>query len=116
MLGLTGAGVAVAGAGAVSGYVAGTSSPSPGMTPAEQVIPFRNTHQAGIVTPQQDRLHFAALDLTTGDPATVQRVLRNWTSMAERLSRGEETAENGVQPRNPEAPPADTGEAADLPA
>jgi deferrochelatase/peroxidase EfeB len=116
MLGLTGAGVAVAGAGAVSGYVAGTSSPSPGAAPGEQVIPFRNTYQAGIVTPQQDRLHFAALDLTTGDPATVQRVLRNWTSMAERLTRGEETAENGVQPLNPEAPPADTGEAADLPA
>jgi deferrochelatase/peroxidase EfeB len=116
MLGLTGAGVAVAGVGAVSGYVAGASSPPQGVVPPERVVPFRGAYQAGITTPQQDRLHFAALDLTTTNPASVQRVLRNWTAMAERLAAGAETTENGVHPRNPEAPPADTGEASDLPA
>ena len=31
--------------------------------------PFHGAHQAGIVTPAQDRLHFAAFDVTTA-PAT----------------------------------------------
>jgi deferrochelatase/peroxidase EfeB len=112
---LTGAGAALAGVGAVSGYVAGTSTPPEVRAARERIVPFRDTHQAGIITPQQNFLNFAALDLTTTNPASVQRVLRNWTAIAERMTRGEQTAENGVQPRNPEAPPADTGEVVDIP-
>src|SRR4051812_42736783 len=115
MLGLTGAGAALAGVGAVSGYVAGTSTPPEVRAARANIVPFRDVHQAGITTPQQNFLHFAALDLTTTNASSVQRVLRNWTTIAERMTRGEETAENGVHPLNPEAPPADTGEVLDIP-
>ena len=33
------------------------------------VVPFYGDHQAGITTPQQERLMFAALDVTTTDAA-----------------------------------------------
>ncbi|SDG18213.1 deferrochelatase/peroxidase EfeB [Pseudonocardia oroxyli] len=112
MLGYAGAGVALAGAGAAIGYGVGSSGPAP--TPG--VVPFRDVHQAGIITPAQDRLHFVALDLTTTDRAEVQRMLQKWTAAAERMTQGEETTENGAVGLNKYAPPADTGEALGLPA
>ena len=65
LLGWTGAGVALAGVGAAAGYAVGTPAAEP--APAG-VVPFRGMHQAGIITPAQDRLHFVALDLTTDRP------------------------------------------------
>jgi deferrochelatase/peroxidase EfeB len=44
---------------------------------------FPGAHQAGIVTPAQDRLHFATFDLTGGDRAEVISARRNWTAAAE---------------------------------
>jgi deferrochelatase/peroxidase EfeB len=114
LLGWTGAGAAVAGVGAVSGYAVGTSSPPP--PPRDDVVPFRDSHQAGIVTPAQNHLYFSALDLTSTSRADVQRMLAHWTQAAERMTAGKETADNGALPLNPEAPPDDTGEALDLPA
>jgi deferrochelatase/peroxidase EfeB len=113
LLGYTGAGVALAGAGAAIGYAAGSSG-SP--APAGGVVPFRDTHQAGIVTPAQDRLHFVSLDLTRTDRAEVQRMLQKWTTAAERMTLGQETTDNGAVGLNKYAPPADTGEALGLPA
>jgi deferrochelatase/peroxidase EfeB len=112
LLGWTGAGAAVAGVGAVSGYAARGSAAGP---PADDVVAFRDTYQAGIATPAQNNLYFAALDLTTTSRARVQRMLAQWTQAAERMTTGRETAENGALPLNPDAPPADTGEALDLP-
>jgi deferrochelatase/peroxidase EfeB len=112
LLGWTGAGAAVAGVGAVSGYALGAAGPAAPVV--DDVVPFRGAHQAGITTPSQNDLYFAALDLTSTSRARVQRMLTQWTTAAERMTQGRETAENGVQPLNPEAPPADTGEAADL--
>ncbi len=114
LLGWTGAGAAVAGVGAVSGYALGRPD-APGASPGQDVVAFRGTHQAGIVTPSQNELYFTALDLTSTGKATVQRMLSQWTVATERLTRGLETAENGALPHNPEAPPADTGETLDLP-
>jgi deferrochelatase/peroxidase EfeB len=114
LLGWTGAGAAVAGVGAVSGYALGRSdatAPQPG----HDIVEFRGTHQAGIVTPSQDELYFTALDLTSTGRATVQRMLSQWTVAAERMTRGLETAENGALPRDRETAPADTGEALELP-
>ena len=74
LFGLAGAGVALAGVGAAAGYAVSESQSSD-----DGVVPFRDTHQAGIVTPAQDRLHFVALDLTTTDKAAVQDLLRRWT-------------------------------------
>ena len=114
LLGWTGAGAAVAGVGAVSGYALGRPD-APVASPGQDVVDFRGTHQAGIVTPSQNELYFTALDLTSTGKATVQRMLSQWTTAAERLTRGLETAENGALPHNPEAPPTDTGEALELP-
>ena len=88
----------------------------PGRVAGADAVPFRGTHQAGIVTPAQDRLHFVALDLTSTGKATVQRD-------AEPVDHGRRADDAGAsRPRrtapcrcNPEAPPADTGEALDLP-
>src|SRR4051794_41412690 len=111
LLGWTGAGVAVAGVGAVSGYAAGTSGAPPEPQPGRDVVPFRDTYQAGITTPAQNHLYFSALDLTSTSRPAVQRLLARWTEAAERMTAGKETADDGALPLNPEAPPADTGEA-----
>ncbi|MCW0211986.1 MAG: iron uptake transporter deferrochelatase/peroxidase subunit [Pseudonocardia sp.] len=114
LLGFAGAGVALAGAGAGIGFAAGASS---GGEPARDgVVPFRGRHQAGIVTPAQDRMHFVSLDLTSTDRAEVQRLFQKWTAAAERMTAGLETSENGAVGLNPYSPPADTGEALGLPA
>ena len=73
---------------------------------------FRGAHQAGIATAAQDRLCFAAFDVSeTTDRATLARLLRDWTAAAEAMTRGD-----GVPGSNSDlaAPPSDTGEAAGL--
>ncbi|WP_433801791.1 iron uptake transporter deferrochelatase/peroxidase subunit [Actinomycetospora sp. CA-084318] len=117
LLGAAGAGTALVGAGVAGGYLAGSSAePGP---PEQAVVPFRGVHQAGIVTPAQDRLHFVALDVTATGPILRQAVvalLKRWTTAAERMTAGAEAAPGGAVNRNPAAPPSDTGEALDLPA
>jgi deferrochelatase/peroxidase EfeB len=113
LLGWTGAGVALAGVGAA----AACSAAAPDRAPAaDGVVPFRGQHQAGIVTPAQDRMHFVALDLTGSDRDQLRRLLQKWTAEAERMTAGAETAPGGATGGNPAAPPADTGEALGLPA
>lgn len=111
LFGLTGAGVALAGAGVAAGY--GLSGD--GSAAGDGAVAFRGAHQAGIVTPAQDRLHFVALDLTTTDRAAVRDLLARWTASAERMTAGRETAEGGALPGNRYTAPADTGEALGLP-
>ena len=74
-------------------------------------VAFHGEHQAGILTPQQDHLHFAAFDLVTGNRDDLRELLRVWTVTAARLTQGLPAA-----PTEPTslAPPADTGEAAGL--
>ena len=100
LLGWTGAGAALAGAGAVAGFAAGESASEgaagSGTDPAGQVVPFRGPYQAGIVTPAQDRLHFVALDLTTTDRRAVISLLQRWTTAAERMTAGAEAAPGGA--------------------
>ena len=40
-----------------------------GGAPGATSVPFHGEHQAGIVTPAQDRLHFAAFDVITTEPS-----------------------------------------------
>ena len=108
LLGWAGAGAALAGA--------GTACAAPEPPGPTGVVPFRGPYQAGVVTPAQDRLHFVALDLTTGDRERVRALLQKWTVAAERMTLGAETAPGGAVGGNPFAPPADTGEALGLPA
>jgi len=77
------------------------------------VVAFRGTHQAGIVTPAQDRLAFAAFDLTSNSKADLLSMLSTWTAAAEAMTLGKQVP-GGAS--NLAAPPADTGEAVGLPA
>ena len=77
------------------------------------VVAFRGAHQAGIDTPAQDRLAFAAFDVVTKSRAELSSMLQAWTAAAEAMTEGKQVP-GGAS--NPAAPPADTGEALGLPA
>jgi deferrochelatase/peroxidase EfeB len=111
MLGWTSA--AVAGAAGIAGIAA--SAPRTSADQPPDTVDFHGEHQAGIITPAQERMHFAALDVTTDRRADLNDLLREWTRAAERMCLGAETAEGGALGGHPQAPPADTGEALDLP-
>lgn len=112
LFGLAGAGAAVAGVGVVAGR---ETSPRAEVVPvASTTVPFRGEHQAGIVTPAQDRLHFAAFDVVTSSRDELVAVLKEWTLAAERMVAGQETVDGGATDGGRYAPPEDTGEALDL--
>ena len=54
---------------------------------------FYGEKQAGITTPQQDHLHFAAFDLTTQDRNEVASLLRIWTVAAAAMTSGKPIGE-----------------------
>ncbi|OBF25947.1 peroxidase [Mycobacterium sp. ACS1612] len=110
--GVTAAVVGAAGAGALAGRASAASADF-GL---DKPIPFRGVRQAGIITPQQDRMHFCAFDVTTDSREDVVALLKQWTQMAERMTQGEDAVPNGAVGGNPYAPPDDTGEALGLPA
>lgn len=115
VFGLAGAGVALAGAGAAG---AGIDHALNGQTAAAttDIVPFSGVHQAGIVTPAQEHLHFAALDVTTKDRAALVSLLRTWTDAARQMTTGREVGTTGAVGGLAAAPPDDTGEALELPA
>jgi deferrochelatase/peroxidase EfeB len=76
---------------------------------------FRGTHQAGIVTPAQDRLHFAAFDVTTTDRDALIELLKRWTDAAEQMTQGKPAGTVGPVEGASNLPPDDTGEAIGLP-
>lgn len=81
-----------------------------------RVYEFLGSHQAGIVTPAQDRLHFAAFDVTTQRREDLVQLLRTWTSAMQQLTSGAEVGASGATGGPYDAPPQDTGEALGLPA
>lgn len=116
IFGLGAAGVAAVGAGAIAtrslleepqvAHAASTSDP----------FPFYGEHQAGIVTPAQDRLHFVSFDVITSSRAELVELLQEWTAAAARLTQGREAGSFGAVGGSAEAAPDDTGEALGLPA
>jgi len=116
---MTIAGVGVAGiAGAAAGasaVLAADSEPSVPVSAASGAVPFYGDHQAGIVTPAQDRLHFVAFDVVTKDRNRLVSMLQDWTAAAARMTAGQDAGAIGAVNGIPEAPPDDTGEALDLP-
>jgi deferrochelatase/peroxidase EfeB len=56
------------------------------------VVDFVGDHQAGIVTPAQDRLHLAVFDVVTDDRDALAQMLREWTAAAARMTRGLDAA------------------------
>lgn len=115
LLGVAGVG-ALAGAAAIGGYELAdeTTDTVPVSSGTGDSYPFHGEHQAGIVTPAQDRLHFAAFDVTTESRDELVGLLKAWTAAAAQLTSG--TAVGADAPRNYDSPPADTGEALGLPA
>ncbi len=97
--------------GAGGGYALGQDDSGSDTAADTNLVAFHGVHQAGIVTPAQDRLHFAAFDLTTHSQADVRDLLRTWSLAAERMCAG---LPAGPDNDSPQAPPDDTGEAAGL--
>ncbi|GIF66085.1 hypothetical protein Ais01nite_41200 [Asanoa ishikariensis] len=116
---MTIAGVGVAGiAGAAAGataVLAADSEPTVPVSAASGAVPFHGDHQAGIITPAQDRLHFVAFDVVTKDRDRLVSMLQDWTAAAARMTQGQDAGTIGAVNGIPEAPPDDTGEALDLP-
>ncbi|QII07401.1 deferrochelatase/peroxidase EfeB [Rhodococcoides fascians A25f] len=110
LLGAVGTGAALVGVGAIAGHATASGAEAP----ASDVVEFRGDHQAGIVTPAQDRMHFVAFDITTDSRDDVVALLKKWTLMAERLTKGEETFDGGAVDGGQYKPPSDTGEALGL--
>ena len=114
LLGGGAAAAGVAGAFAVGRASEGQGSPGePATRPASYA--FRGAHQAGIVTPAQDRLHFAAFDVTTDDRDQLVALLKAWTDAAERMTAGKPAGAVGPVEGASNPPPDDTGEAIGLP-
>ncbi|MFH9857925.1 iron uptake transporter deferrochelatase/peroxidase subunit [Streptomyces sp. NPDC017202] len=115
LIGWGGAGLAL-GAAAAGGAAAMTRAGNdvdPAGAAAGAAIAFHGTHQAGIATPVQDRLHFAAFDVKTTDRAAFVQLLKDWTRAARQMTEGKPVGE-GAYGGLAEAPPDDTGEALGL--
>jgi deferrochelatase/peroxidase EfeB len=110
-------GSGAAAAGLAGAFAVGRASEGPSAEAATRAASyaFRGTHQAGIVTPAQDRLHFAAFDVTTDDREALIALLRSWTEAAERMTRGDPAGSVGPVEGPSDLPPDDTGEAIGLP-
>ena len=115
LLGAAGAGALVT-AGSAGYFARASTDIEPAATYVNDVVPFAAEHQAGIVTPAQDRLHFAAFDITTDDRDDVVSLLKDWTAAAAAMTAGREVGTYGAVAGPPQAPPEDTGEALGLPA
>jgi deferrochelatase/peroxidase EfeB len=114
LLGVAGAGV-VAGAAGVGGFqIAQAQDDSSSYDPGHVTYPFHGEHQAGIVTPAQDRLHFAAFDVTTESRDELVALLEAWTEAAAAMTAG--AAVGATTATGYDSPPTDTGEALGLPA
>jgi deferrochelatase/peroxidase EfeB len=116
MLTVGGAGVAGAvAAGAAGAWARDAVADDGPAAGAGAAVAFHGEHQAGITTPAQDRLHFVAFDVTTGNRADLVDLLKEWTRAAARMAAGRDAGPVGAVAGVPEAPPDDTGEALGLP-
>jgi len=108
---LASAGVAGVGIGLGSaGYVVGRES-AEDETHLDETVDFHGTRQGGIETPAQDRLHFAAFDLTIETADELRDLLREWSQAAAEMTEGRMV---GTENNDLLAPPDDTGETVGL--
>lgn len=111
-LGTAGAGALAAtvtlGTDALASPPAARASVSRGLDAA---VPFEGAHQAGIVTPVQDRLLFASFDVISDDRDDLVQMLEDWTRASRKMTLGQLI---GTDNDNQDAPPDDTGEAEGL--
>jgi len=104
-----------AGAGVVAATAAACSSDDAqpaAATSSRGVVPFHGARQAGITTDAQDRLAFAAFDVSAGvSREDLRTLLVGWTAAAARMTAGQAVADDEAAPQ---VPPRDTGEALGL--
>jgi deferrochelatase/peroxidase EfeB len=102
----------LAGAGALLSAPAQATPPpimkGPGLL-QRGIEPFFGKYQAGIVTPTQQHLYFAALDVTAEKREDLVALLHRWTDAAARLTAGQALGDDVA-----DQPPADSAEAAGL--
>ncbi len=103
----TGASIVLGGAGYTLGNIQ-HSSTQPQVQ--NNLVPFYGRYQAGIATPAQNHLHFAAFDLITEQYTDVRSLLQIWTEAAAVMSTGHPIGEGNFPAHEP---PPDTGEAID---
>jgi len=115
LLGLAGGGVAVLAAAGGGGFALGSMQRTGQSAPGTHA--FFGANQAGIVTPVQENLHFAAFDMMprSGRDDLIE-LLQDWSYAAARMTQGLEVSATGAVGGSPETPPDDTGEALGLPA
>lgn len=119
LLGLAlGGGVASLAAGVGAGFVGGTAvARAEAVEGAQRAYDFFGAHQAGITTPVQEHLHFAAFDMMPRtDRDDLISLLQDWSYAASRMAAGLEVSATGAVGGDAEVPPDDTGEALGLPA
>ena len=110
LLASAGVGAAGIGLGGATGYLVGHES-AEAQSDGTGSVPFYGDHQAGIDTPAQDRLHFAAFDLVGENRAELRELLREWSQAAAEMTAGQMIGTaNDVEL----APPDDTGETVGL--
>ena len=110
LLGSAGVGAAGIGLGGVGGYLVGSETAK--ADDGTGSVPFYGEHQAGIDTPAQDRLHFAAFDLVDDEP---RRAARADAGMVARRRRNDRRPDDRRRQLAIElAPPEDTGETVGL--
>ena len=111
---LASAGIGAAGIGlGAGGYIVGHNDAEAAEAEGTGVVPFHGEHQAGIATPVQDRLHFAAFDLETESKAELRELMQAWTTAAAEMAAGRMIG-TAAGNREELAPPDDTGEAVGL--
>ena len=109
---LASAGIGAAGVGlGAGGYLVGHEAASADAAVTEGTVPFYGEHQAGIATPVQDRLFFAAFDLETESKDELRELMEAWSQAAREMTEGRMI---GKENDNVYAPPDDTGEAKGL--
>ena len=82
------------GAGSAAGVAVGRSRESDA---SASVYDFFGEHQAGITTPVQEHLHFAAFDLMArADRDDLVTLLQDWTYAAARMTQGLDASATGA--------------------
>jgi deferrochelatase/peroxidase EfeB len=109
LLASAGVGAAGIGLGGAAGYLVGTDSAE--ASDGTGSVPFYGEHQAGIATPAQDRLHFAAFDLVNPSLAALRELMQEWSRAAAEMTAGQMVGDANVVEL---APPDDTGETVGL--
>ena len=99
------AGLAAAGG---AGFGIAHASDTDGASGGSGPVPFYGIHQAGIATPAQDRVAFAAFDVTSTSADDLRTLLARWAAAAAQMTKG---LPIGAVETSPQAPPIDTGEA-----